>query len=161
MTQHIGAATGISRVIPVTLSLDTNAYASGDLLADAQEIKNVFRDQKTTAVLVSVCVCDKDDQKQAMELYFTTTSTSWGTENTALSSSGPSDATSGDIQARVDIAASDYADLGGNAVANPDFNPKILVGANDSTSLYVAAVSRGTGTYSASGVTLKLGFLLD
>ena len=37
----------------------------------------------------------------------------------------------------------------------------MLKAAAASTTLYVAAISRGTGTYTASGVRLKLGLVWD
>jgi hypothetical protein len=37
----------------------------------------------------------------------------------------------------------------------------VVEAGSGSTSLYVAAISRGTGTYTASGITLKIGILQD
>lgn len=157
-TEHIGAVTGLSNLVKVNLSLSESAYADGDLLADAQEIADVFTAHNQTAILHSIVLLDKDDQGEALDLYFTNSATSWGTENAA---GAPSDAVADDIQGHVSIAGGDYNDLTNSQIVTKS-NLGIVLKANSSgTSLYVAAISRGTGTYSASGIQLTLGLLLD
>lgn len=149
---------GIVDLISVTLSLDTSAYTSGDLLADAQEIAGALRVSGGSAELVSIMVIDEDDQKQAIDVYITSASTSWGTEN---STPTISDAAARSIQAYIPIAAADYKDLGGAAVAQPRIaqNIGVVCEGSASTSLYVACVcASGTPTYTASGVRILFGF---
>ena len=145
-------------LVSVTLSLDTSAYASGDLLADAQEVAGVALATGGEAELVSLMVVDEDDQKVAFDVYLTSASTSWGTENSAPT---VSDAAARSIQAHVPIAAADYKDLGGVAVAQPRVaqNIGVVCSCSGGTSLYVAVVNgSGTPTYTASGVRLVFGF---
>lgn len=153
-----GAVGGITVVKDITLSLDTNAYADGDLLADVQEILNVMRYPGGTAILQSVRVLDKDDQGAAFDIYITDVSTTWGTENAAV---GPSDAVADSILGSVSVTASDYTDLANSQEATIRNIGLPVKAAAESTSLYVACVSRGAPTYTASGVTIIFGFLLD
>lgn len=147
--------TGVTDLISVTLSLDTSAYTAGDLIAEAQEVAGALRTSGGAAKLVSVMVIDEDDQGSAIDIYLTSASTTWGSENSAPSIS---DAAARSIQAIIPIASADYKDLGGVKVANIKAINCIVEG-NASTSLYVAVVSNGsTPTYTASGVKVVFGF---
>lgn len=155
--QVLGAVTAVSKVVDVTLTVNTSAYASGDLLADAQEIANVFREDGATGVLHSVCLLDKADQGTAIDLYFTDDSTSWGTENAAL---GPADGVADGVFGVVQVVAADYVDLANSQIVYKNNLGMIVKGSG--TSLYVAAACRsGTPTYAADSITLRLGFYLD
>jgi hypothetical protein len=153
-TNVIGVTRGSSSVIDVVLSLDTNAYATGDVLADTQEVANVFPGAAGAALLHSVSVNDKSDQGQGMDLVFMCTNVSIGTENSAVSIA---DDDADKILGIVSISSSDFIDLGGCRVATLTGIGLVLKACAASTSLYVAAISRGAGTYAASGVTLRLG----
>ncbi len=154
---HAGAVTNYSEVIEVSLSVDTNAYIANDLLADAQEIPNFMRVQEGTAILTSVTVIDPDDQGAAFDLFFTPTSTTWGTENAAM---GASDAIVSDIQQAISIAAGEYLDMIGSQMVTKS-NLNMPLRATSGVSMYVAAVSRGTPTYAGGVITLQLGILRD
>lgn len=144
--------------VSVTITLDTSAYASGDLLADAQAITSAALATAGVVELVSVVVVDEDDQGVAFNIFVTSSSTSWGTENSAPTIS---DATARSILAVIPIATADYYDLGGVRVAQPRIAQSIgaictTAGAAD---LYVAIVNgSGTPTYSATGVKVIFGF---
>lgn len=144
-------------IVDITLSLDTSQYASGDVLAATQEVANAVPIATGTAILQSVFLLDKDDQGQPLDLVFLDVSGSIGTENAAA---GPTDAVAATILGVVEIAAADYVDLANSQIAVRT-NLGIVVKPASGTSLYIAAISRGTGTYTASGITLKLGFLQD
>lgn len=155
---HIGEVGGNTVVKEVTLSLDTSAYADGDVLAATQEITDAVRVAAGTAVWHSLIVLDKDDQGEALDIVLLRTNVSIGTENAAVS---VSDADADEILGIVEIASGDWVDL-----INSQHITKGNLGidvdaAAAATSLFVAAISRGTGTYTASGITLKLGFLRD
>ena len=141
-------------VLDVTLSLDTSAYADGDVMADTQSVSSAFRENGGLAMLHSVTVLDEDDQGRPFDLYFLSANNSMGTENSAVSIT---DANARDIIGRVTIASGDYYDLGGCRFANRSGVGLMLKAASGSTTLYVAAVSRDSGTYTASGIRLKLG----
>jgi len=156
---QIGKVGVFSDLISVTLSLDTSAYASGDLLADTQAISNAVRVLGGQAVLQSIMVIDEDDVGAAFSIYILGANNTMGTENSAPSIS---DANARAIQAIVDIATTDYKDLGGVKVANIRGIGAVVEAASDSKDLYVSVVNgTGTPTYTASGIKLVLGFLQD
>lgn len=145
-------------LIQVTPTLDTSAYASGDLLFDVVTITSAALATGGAVELVSVTVCDQDDQKVAMNLFVTNLSTTWGTPNSAPTLS---DAAGLGIQAVIPIAAADFYDLGGVAVAQPRIaqNIGVICETSGSANLYLAGVNgSGTPTFTASGLKITLGF---
>lgn len=140
-------------VLTLTFSLDTGgAYADGDVLADYQAIADASLISGGRIEIVSVVLLDKDDQAQALDIVFANTTGTLGTENAAVTIS---DADADEIVGIIEVAAADYVDL-----ANSQLVTKTNVGIMAelaATSLYVGAISRGTGTYTASGITLKIG----
>lgn len=154
---HLGKVGGNATVVTVALTLDTSAYASGDLLADAQVVTNAMRANDATGLLTSLVVVDEDDQGAAFDIYILDANVSLGTENAAPS---VSDADARNILARIPVSTSDYADLGGVRIARPSFDPIVVSPASGTRNLYVAVVNgSGTPTYTATGVRLRLGFL--
>lgn len=139
---------------PITLSLDTSIYASGDVLADTQEIASCVPTVGGRAVVQSVVLNDKDDQGQALDLVFLKTNVSIGTENAAVSIS---DTNADQILGIVSVASGDWVDLGGCRVATKANIGLVAEAGPGSTSVFIAAISRGTGTYTASGITLSVG----
>jgi hypothetical protein len=151
------AVGGHSVVREVTLSLDTSQYADGDVLADTQEIASALRISGGSGILHSVTVLDKDDQGEALDLLLLNASGSIGTENAAVS---VSDAVADTIMGVVEVAAGDFVDLVNSQIAAKT-NLGIVLEVASGSSLYVAAISRGTGTYTTAGITLKLGIIQD
>lgn len=142
-------------LVDVTLSLDTSAYASGDLLADTQVVTNALKLTDGKGKIQSVVVIDEDDNGAAFDLYFLSANNSFGSENSGPS---PSDAFARDILCRVSIATGDYTDLGGVKIAEVHDLNRIIKAASGTTSIYVAVVNgSGTPTYTASGVRLRIG----
>jgi hypothetical protein len=142
-------------VLDVTLSLDTNIYADGDVLADTQVITDALRTAGGRGRLDSVMVLDESDQGAALDLIFLDANVSIGTENAAVS---VTDTNARSILARVPIVSGDFYDMGGCRVASVGNLGRILRAVSGTRDLYVAAISRGTGTYAAAGIRLKLGF---
>ena len=144
-----------TRLVDVTLSLDTNAYTAGDVLAATQEVPFAIRDKNGIDTLDSLMVIDEDDQGAAFDLYFFSSNASLGAEN------GAPDITDTNIRnilAIISVATADYKDLGGAKVAYYRDLGIMLKSAADSYSVYVGAVNgAGTPTYSASGLKLRLG----
>ena len=159
----MGEVGGKTYVHEVTLSLDTNIYATGEVLADTQEIANAVRVNAGTGIVQSVIVLDKDDQAGALDIVFLKTNVSLGTENSAVSIT---DANADEIQGIVKVGAADYVDLVNSQLAtklpgDPNgagFGVQADTGA---TSLFVGAISRDAKTYTASGITLKITILAD
>jgi len=151
-------ALGPDDLVEVTLSLDTSAYASGDVLAATQEVASVFSGRRR-AWLESLVVLDKDDQGQGLDVVFLRSNAALGTENAAFA---PSDAIAEEILGIVEVASGNFYDLTNSQIAIKsaaagDAGMGVLLEPASGTSLYVGVVSRGTGTYTASGVVLKLG----
>ena len=143
--------------VQVTPTLDTSAYASGDLLFDVTTVAAALATGGAVE-LVSAVVTDEDEQNQDIDFYLTNLSTSWGTFNSPVAAT---DAISRGIQAYFSVAAADYKDIGGAAVAMPAANKNIgiVCETSGSANLYLVGVLRsGTPTYTASGLRVSLGF---
>lgn len=149
---------GMSDVISITLSLDTSAYTSGDVLADLQEVANFMRADGGRAVIQSVTVLDKDDQGVEMDLFISPSAVSLGTEN---ATPDITDANAEGLQHLCNVAVDDYQDLGGSKLATIKAIGLVVEAAAGSKSMYVGAITRGTPTHTASGLVLQLGLLLD
>lgn len=155
VTQAIGRST----VFDVTLSLDTSAYASGDLLADTQVLTSLFRVSDGTGVLQSIQIIDQDDQKSAFDIYYLSANNTMGTENSAPSIS---DANATAVLGPFSITVADYKDLGGVSVAWISNIGQPISAGSGTANGYIAVVNgTGTPTYTASGIKLRLGVLLD
>ncbi len=150
---------GKTRLADVTLVLDTSAYASGDVLADTAKIAGFFDSVDGTGIIQSIVVVDEDDQGVAFDVHFLQANVSMGTVNAAPSIS---DANARNSLGYVSVATSDYKDLGGVRVANVKNIGLPVKAAAQTLDLYVAVVN-GTGapTFTASGVKLRIGALLD
>lgn len=157
-TEHIGAVTGYTNIKDITLSCAAETFAANDLVADAQEIKGAFRVPGGTGIVHAVRLLDDDDQGTDLDLYFVGASDSWGTEGSALA---PTDAEAAEIFGSVSIESGDYTDLIASQEATKT-NLNIPVKApDDGTSLWIVAVTRGTPTYTASGLHVRVTILLD
>lgn len=142
-------------IIDATLSLDTSIYADGDVLAATQEVTDFFPFKNAARKLTSVHLLDEDDQGVALDLVFFNANVALGTENSAPNIT---DANARSCLGFLSIATTDYIDLGGSRIAVVRGRDLILKSVADSTSLYIAAITRGgTPTYTASGIKLKLG----
>jgi hypothetical protein len=147
---------GDGDVYTVTLSLDTSAYASGDLLADTQLIGAVCDQQAGDVILDSITVIDEDAQGVKFYVLLTSASTSMGTENSAPNIS---DANARNIIGFVPVLTTDYITVSGakiGTVRNIGLHCKSAAG---SQNLYLAVLNdTGTPTFTATGVRLLLGF---
>lgn len=143
-------------VFDLTLSLDTNAYADGDVLADRQELASVGLIAGAGGVIQSVLVLDEDDQAQALDIVFLNSDVTLGTENSAVTIS---DENARSIVGVVEVGTDDYVDLAGSQIAHKENLGIGFQCASAATSLYVGAISRGTGTYTASGIRLKISIM--
>lgn len=138
----------------VTLSLDTSAYTAADVLADTQVITDAVRHPGGSCKLISLTVLDKDDQTAAaMDLYFLDSNVSLGTENGAIAIT---DADAASILGVVPIASGDFKDLINSKLACIKNIGLLLKAASASSDLYIAAVTAGTPTQTASGIVVRL-----
>lgn len=142
----------------VVLTLDTNIYATGDVLAATQEIEKVFV-RGNQVVLHDIRVLDEDDQGQAIDLLFLRSNTSIGAENAAYT---PTDAVGREILKKVSIAAGNYVDEGAWQSAYKSLVDGIgcVLQPTTGKSLFLAAVCRsGTPTYTAAGIRVQFGVM--
>ena len=148
-----------TRIIDVTLSADTSAYANADLIADTQAA-DAFTVNDGTGSIKSLVVVDGDDQTlYTFSLFFLDGSGSLGSENAAPSAT---DAVCQTVLARVDFATTDGLDLGGSKVyTKTGLNSPVraITGTND---IGIAMVNiTGTPTHTAAGVRVRIGMELD
>lgn len=154
-----GMGRGSSVTRELTFSLDTSAYAANDVLADRQEITNVLREVGLGAVLTDLVILDKDDNTAAaMDVYFLNADVALGTENAAISIT---DANAEYILGVVSIAAGDWKDLINSKLAHIRNINMVVKGVSGSTSIYVALVTAGTPTQTASGIVGRFKFIQD
>lgn len=152
---HALAVSEQGRLVDVILTPGVSPMADGDVLAATQEVTDFFGAAGGTRRLVSVRVNDKDAQGEPFDLLLLQSNVSVGSENSPVSlTDGNADAILGQVR----VQAADFADYTACKVAIID-GLDILLGAGATTSLFIAAVSRGIGTYTASGITLRLGVL--
>jgi len=137
------------------LTLDTVAYASGDVLFDTLALvlnsKDPFVPRRGR--VRQITLIDTDAAKGLLDLVFFTANVPLGTVNAAVSLT---DAAAANVIAVVSVNA--YTDLlaAGNAVARPSFDAIEfnLTDANP-VSLFVAGISRDAKTYTANGLRLR------
>jgi hypothetical protein len=151
---------GTTQVRAITFSTDTSAYASGDLIADTQQLDGFFRITNGTGVINSINIIDEDAQGVALYIIFMSTTTSLGSENSAPNISD-ANLTAG-FQGIVAVATTDYVTVSGTKVAtirNIGLPVKAVTGTDD---IYIAVLnSTGTPTYTAAGLEMRIGVLLD
>lgn len=144
-------------VVTVTPTLDTNAYASGDLLFDSTEVAAAVRANGGHAILESVTIIDKGDQGVAFTLLIANAATDFGTLNSAPDADDTECAT---VIGWAPVATSDYVDLGAAKVACIRNIGLLLKAGAATTSVWVAGVNgTGTPTFGASDLVVQLGFL--
>ena len=157
---HLGQVGGHVTIVDVTLTLDTDAYVDGDVLAEVQEVTNALRTDGGSGLLQSIIVIDKSDQGEALDIYLFSENASLGTENSAVSIS---DDDAEKIMAKIEVGSGDYYDMGGVQVAasSNQQNLALPIKVSSGTSIWLGAVSRGTGTYADDGIVVRLGIIQD
>jgi len=143
-------------IVEATPTLDTGAYADGDLMADSTEIANALAETGGTAILVSLTVEDKADKGGAFHVVFLRSSVDMGSLNDAPD---PTDTEGEEILGYVSVGASHYIDLGAFQIATVE-GLALELEPSSGTSLYFALISNGnTETYADGDLVFKFGFL--
>jgi hypothetical protein len=145
----------------VTASTDTAAYASGDLIADTQQIDAFFNKTDGCGVINSITIIDEEAQNVKFFILFHSTSTSMGSENSAANISDAN--ASASIQGVVTVETTDWiTGISGVSVAcikNIGLPVKAVSGTDD---LYFSIVNHtGTPDWDADSLKLRIGALLD
>jgi hypothetical protein len=153
-----------TQIVDVTLTLDAATHAAGDIVADFQKFDVVgaarAQDIHIRGTINDVKVVDKDDQGIEMDVIFAqsldTAAPTLGTEGSAVSIS---DANAAKIIGVANISS--YTDLINSQYGQPSSFTPIGFNISNSNYLYVGAVTRGTPTYTASGVVLRLNITVE
>lgn len=149
-----GYVSSHQETVDVEFSLDTSAYASGDVLAECQPVQ-CMRKSVQTGVLSGLVLIDEDDQGVEMDVVFFSEKTALGGENAAVA---VTDAAARSFLGRVNVAAADWLDLGGCKVATKlNINLPIKPG-NGTDTIYIGLITRGTPTHTASGLRGRFTF---
>ena len=141
-------------VFTVTPTLDaTGAYADADVLFNPTAITGIFGHKDDACMIRSITIIDADDQGIASEIYFTTNSTDFGTINDTANI-----ADNTGIVGAVTMTYFDTAnDIDNHRVASiKDINMVVKANGVDKD-LYIASISAGTPTHTASGLNIKIG----
>ena len=149
---------GSSPVKDIVLTVDTLAYADGDVLAATQVVTNFFRNVNGTSVLQSIVVIDADDQGIPFDLVFMGANVAMGTENSPPTIT---DASASNILGQVKIEATDYIDYGGARVASKTGIGLVLNAMSNTSNIAVAAIIRGAATYASGAIRVRCGLRQD
>lgn len=154
---NVGGFTQLIKVVP-TISASPD-YTAGDAVGGKQTLTDSVRVSGGTAILESIIVLDRANQKAALEiLIFDADPTSATiTDNSAFVFS------TDDLKvlARISVAASDYVTIDSKAVATLK-GLGITLKAAAGTSLYAAVVTTGAPNYaSTSDLQFIYGLLQD
>jgi hypothetical protein len=153
--QHLRVTNDI--VLEATLSLDTSQYASGDVLAATQSLSGTaFLENGDAAIVQSIQVVDLDDQAGDLDIVLLRSNAAIGTENAAVS---VTDANADEIVAIIEVTSSDYVDLVNSQIAHIANVGLMIQAASDDDGLWIAAISRDTKTYTASGLIVRIGLM--
>jgi hypothetical protein len=142
-------------VITIDCTVDTSAYADGDVLFATQEVAGFSTAADITSILQSVVVADVDDQGIGIDLIFFNANTSLGTENSAPDIDDTEVLT---VIGRVQVGAGSFYDLGANRVACV-YGIGLPMKAGTGGSIWMAGVARGAPTYAGGHLFIKLGVL--
>jgi hypothetical protein len=153
---------GKSKNITVTPTIDTNIYASGDLVGTKLTLSNALRAQTGRGRIVSVTLVDQAKQSAALDVVFFNANPS-GTTFTDNAALDVADADALKYAGHVSIVAGNYAAFADNSAATVVVSGAgIQVTATDSSTLYACLVSRATPTYAAAtDLQLTVGIVQD
>lgn len=150
---------GSSITVTPTHTVDTAVYAAGDTVGGIITIVNAFRASGKEAILQSIHILDRSNQKPTGNLLFFNASPSAATttDNAAFVYS------TDDLKevARVQITAADYATINSKATANLS-NLGRQVYATTGTSLFVVFVTDGAPDFvNTTDLQISYSFLRD
>ena len=150
---HVNVDNFKSKVIDVTPTLDTSAYAADDILFDFTDIDLGEGDSNVRGSITGFTLIDKDDQGSQITLFFSDDdAATLGTFNTAVTIT---DAHAAMILGYVDTGAT-YEDLVDSQIIKPAAFTPIPFDVSNGR-IYVGGVIRsGTPTHTASGIVLRL-----
>lgn len=158
---HIGEVGGKSTLVSPTLTISTSVYTAGDVV-DTKHSMTALRVNDGTALLESLLVIDKSNQKSGFDIYFFDSSPGAGTytDNAAVVFS--TDLTK--LIGRISVSANDYVTQNSIAVAHIKGIGAVLKGAGGDQNLHIVIVvaSGSSPTYTGTGdLIMRYGYLND
>jgi hypothetical protein len=149
-------------LISPAITVDTAAYSGGDVIGGVLQIINGVSRKGGSAVLESLLVIDKANQKKAMNILLFRDNPAAGTysDNGAFTLHATD---AGLLVASVAVAATDYLTLGGVAVAAPAINPQIIDGVGGVGSSVYAIIVAGEAIdfVATTDLIIKFGLLRE
>lgn len=142
-----------------TPTLDTSAYADGDVLFVATELTDFMGATGGRGLVQSVTVTDASDQGAAFDIWFFNGSVSLGTINAAVALS---DTDALKHRGRIEVQSGNYYDVGGAKVADlTSFagSQRYFSAAGGTRSIWVGGVARGAATYSSTALQIVFNLL--
>ena len=155
----IGLVGASDAVVTITPTMAAEAHSAGDLLFDSTEVAGAVRANASTAIVQSITIIDKGDQKPGMTLIFANAATDFGAPGGVPD---PDDTEILTVIGQCVVETGDYVDWGANSVAQvPASQLGFLVKAGAATtSVYLAAMATATPTpASTSDLQISIGFL--
>ena len=144
-------------VFTVTPTLDATetTYGAADVLFNPTIVTGLFNDKDDVCMIKNIFVIDVDEQGAAFELYFTTSSTVFGTLN---ATANIADNTA--ILGGVAITSFDTADDFDAFRVSQTTGIDLVIKANEvDKNVYIGGISAATPTYGTTGtpLTIKIG----
>ena len=144
------------RQVTVTMTMETTALDAGDVSAATQIVAACTPGNDICGVLHSISISDPDDQKAALTFIVFNANTTLGTEDAAPDIDDTELLT---CQSFVEIATTDYKDLGTGSIATVNNLGRIVKPATGTDDIYIAIMNTATPTYAGGALTVHLGFL--
>jgi len=145
---HLGEVGGNSQLISPSITVSTSpAYSIGDVVGGKLTL-GILRVSNGSAVLQSLLIIDKSNQKAPLDIYLFDSDPTAGTytDNSAVVFSTDT----AKMIARVPVAVQDYVTNNSIAVAHIRNIGAVLRGANGNTNLYAVMVTSQAVTYAAT-----------
>ena len=152
---------GYATVVEEALTVDTNAYATGDLIGGKITLENaalIDNLNPTTGIIQSVVITDLAKQSVALDVVF------WDTDpsNTTFTDNSALDISDTDLPNLIGVASVTSWFAFNDSSAGQALNLSIpFQVARNQHAIYAAIVSRGAPTYGASDLTLRVGIFQD
>ena len=152
---QLGGKSKIVKLNP-TISLPATQYTSGDVVGGKLTVSGAITFPAGTAMLQSLLILDKSNQKAALTIivFDADPSASTFTDNSAPVINA---ADVSKIIRKVNVAAADYETVGGIAIADLAALSKIVEAASGTT-LYIVITTTGTPTYASGALSVNCGY---
>ena len=151
---------GLTKIVTLDPTVDTGAYAAGDLLCEKLTLTGAVSESDNTGIIQSIILGDQAEQNIETDLIFFDSDPT-GTTFTENSELDIADADLDKICAIVTVSASDYQSFADNSCAVVA-NIGQAFTAVGTANIFLAVVTRGAPTYATSGdLRIRVNILQD